>query len=124
MLETARVHNINHFKQLTEREACGGAVFADSAYRDPERRKRFEDRGAFYGVIHRRVRGQAKLTRQQKGHNRRCASVRGICGMSFAWLLRAGRKWTRYRGLRKTATVFRPWATSYDLRRSLSLRPA
>ena len=122
-----KVHDINHLEQLTEHETSGGAVFADSAYRDTERRKRIEDLGAFYGVIHRprgRVRGQAELTQEQKRHNKLCASVRGICEMPFAWLRRAGRKWTRYRGLRKTATDFGLWATTYNLWRSLSLRPA
>lgn len=122
IMDTAKVHDINHFEQLTENEK--EAVFADSAYRDTERRKRIEKRGAFYCVIHRRVRGQAELTHEQKRHNRLCASVRGIGEMPFAWLRRAGRKWTRYRGLRKTATDFGLWATSYNLWQSLSVRPA
>lgn len=122
VLDTAKVHDINHFEQLTKGEK--DAVFADSAYRDTDRRKRLEERGVFYGVIHRRVRGQKKLTQEQKRHNRLCASFRGICEMPFAWLRRAGRKWTRYRGLRKTATDFGLWATSYNLWRSLSVRPA
>jgi IS5 family transposase len=123
-MDTAKVHDIKHFDALTQDEPSGGAVFADSAYRDKKRKQQLEERGVFYGVIHRRVRGQAELTREQKRHNRLCASVRGICEMPFAWLHRAGRKRTRYRGLRKTGTDFGLWAASYNLWRSLSIRPA
>lgn len=120
-LDTAKVHDIQHFEALTEDERV--AAFADSAYRDTKRRKRLEARGVFYGVMHRRVRGQAELTDEQKHHNRLCAKVRGVCEMPFAWLRRSGRKWTRYRGLRKTGTDFGLWAASYNLWRSLSVRP-
>ena len=120
-LDTAKVHDIQHFEALTENEKV--AAFADSAYRDTKRRQKLEDRGVFYGVIHRRVRGQSELTDEQKHHNRLCARVRGICEMPFAWLRRSGRKWTRYRGLRKTGTDFGLWATGYNLWRSLSVRP-
>ena len=120
-LDTAKVHDIQHFEALTEDERV--AAFADSAYRDTKRRQQLEDRGVFYGVMHRRVRGQAELADEQKHHNRLCAKVRGICEMPFAWLRRSGRKWTRYRGLRKTGTDFGLWAASYNLWRSLSVRP-
>jgi IS5 family transposase len=123
-LDTAKVHDINHFEELTENEPDGGKVHADSAYRDTKRRAKLEARGVFYGVMHRRVRGQSELTNEQKAHNRLCAKVRGICEMPFAWLLRSGRKRTRYRGLRKTGTDFGLWAASYNLWRSLSLKPA
>lgn len=121
-VDTAKVHDVKHFDELTEQET--EAVFADSAYRDAKRQQALEERGVFYGVMHRRVRGQPALTQQQKQHNRWCAGFRGVCEMPFAWLRRAGRKWTRYRGLRKTATDFGLWATSYNLWRSLSVRPA
>lgn len=52
----------------------------------------------FYGVMHRRVRGQGELTDEQKRHNRLCARVRGLREMPFAWLLRSGRKRTQYGG--------------------------
>ena len=123
-LDTAKVHDINHFEGLTKDEPDGGQVYADSAYRDTVRRKKLEDRGVFYGVMHRRVRGQGELTQEQKLHNRICAKVRGLCEMPFAWLLRSGRKRTRYRGLRKTGTDFGLWAMGYNLWRSLSLKPA
>ena len=74
--------------------------------------------------MHRRVRGQGELTEEQKHHNRLCAKVRGLCEMPFAWLLRSGRKRTRYRGLRKTGTDFGLWAMGYNLWRSLSIKPA
>lgn len=45
-LDTAKVHDINHLESLTEHE--GEKVYADSAYRDTERRKKLEDRGVFY----------------------------------------------------------------------------
>jgi len=123
-LDTAKVHDINHFEDLTEHEPDGGKVYADSAYRDTKRRKKLEDRGVFYGVMHRRVRGQGELTEEQKHHNRLCAKVRGLCEMPFAWLLRSGRKRTRYRGLRKTGTDFGLWAMGYNLWRSLSIKTA
>jgi len=78
----------------------------------------------FNGVMHRRVRGQAQLSKQQKAQNRFCAGFRGICEMPFAWMRWAGRKRTRYRGLRKTATDFGLWATSYNLWRNLRVKPA
>lgn len=121
ILDIAKVHDINHFETLTADEKL--AVWADSAYRSQEHQKRVEKNGAFFGVVHRRVRGQAELTKKQKTHNKRCASFRGVCEMPFAWMRRAGRKWTRYRGLRKTATDFGLWATSYNLWRSLSVSP-
>ena len=123
-LDTAKVHDINHFEDLTQNEPDGGKVYADSAYRDTKRRKKLEDRGVFYGVMHRRVRGQGELTQEQKHHNRLCAKVRGLCEMPFAWLLRSGRKRTRYRGLRKTGTDFGLWAMGYNLWRSLSIQSA
>jgi IS5 family transposase len=123
-LDTAKVHDINYFEDLTEHEPDGGKVYADAAYRDTKRKKKLEDRGVFYGVMHKRVRGQKELTAEQKHHNRLCARVRGLCEMPFAWLLRSGRKRTRYRGLRKTGTDFGLWAMGYNLWRSLSIQPA
>jgi len=63
-LDPAKVHDINHFEELTKDEPDGGKVYADSAYRDTRRRKRLEDREVFYGVMHRRVRGQGELTEE------------------------------------------------------------
>jgi len=123
-LDTAKVHDINHFEDLTEHEPGGGKVYADAAYRDTKRKKKLEGRGVFYGVMHKRVRGQKELTAEQKAHNRLCARVRGLCETPFAWLLRSGRKRTRYRGLRKTGTDFGLWAMGYNLWRSLSIKPA
>ena len=121
-LDTAKVHDLNHFDELVEDETV--AAWADSAYRDQKRQQQLEARGVFYGVMHRRVRGQPELSQEQKRHNRFCAGFRGICEMPFAWMRRAGRKRTRYRGLRKTATDFGLWASSYNLWRSLTVRPA
>lgn len=121
-LDTAKVHDINHFEALTEHEPDGGKVYADAAYRDMKRKKKLEGRGVFYGVMHKRVRGQSELTAEQKHQNRLCARVRGLCEMPFAWLLRSGRKRTRYRGLRKTGTDFGLWAIGYNLWRSLSIQ--
>lgn len=123
-LDTAKVHDINHFEALTKDEPDGGKVYADAAYRDTKRKKKLEGRGVFYGVMHKRVRGQSELTAEQKAHNRLCARVRGLCGMPFAWLDKAGRKRTRYRGLRKLGTGFGLWAMGYNLRRSLSIKTA
>ena len=69
-LDTAKVHDINRFEALAENDPEGGKVYADSAYGDTKRRKKLEDRGVFYGVMHRRVRGQGELTEEQKHHNR------------------------------------------------------
>lgn len=121
-VDTAKVHDVKHFKALTEHER--EAVWADSAYRSQEHQERVEANGAFFGVAHRRVRGQAELTPEQRRHNKLCARFRGICEMPFAWMRRAGRKRTRYRGLRKTGTDLGLWAASYNLWRSLTVRPA
>ena len=50
------------------------------------RKKELEDSGIFCGIIQRRVRGQEKLTPEQKRHNKKVAKVRGIVEMPFAWL--------------------------------------
>jgi len=97
-------------------------VYGDAAYRDTQRRNKLEGRGVFYGVMHKRVRGQKKFTAEQKHYNRLCARVRGLCEMPFAWLMRSGRKRTRYRGLRKTGKDFGLWALGYNLWRSLSIK--
>lgn len=120
--DTARVHDSKHIDQLIEAEPDGGAVFADSAYMDRDRKAKLEQRGVFCGILERRVRGQAELTAQQKAHNRFCASFRAFVEHPFAWIKRTGGfVRTRYRGLCRNALDFGLRAIAYNFERSLSL---
>lgn len=124
VFDTAKVHDSQHIDQLIESESRGGAVYADSAYMDKQRKARLESDGVFCGIIERRVRGQNELSAQQKTHNKRCAKVRAIVETPFAWFKQARGCRTRYRGMRKNALDFGLWALAYNFRRSLSLKPA
>jgi len=120
--DTAKVHDSQHIDQLIESEDSGGAVFADSAYMNQNRKARLEERGVFCGIIERRVRGQGELTAKQKAHNRLRASFRAYVEHPFAWMKNAGELLrTRYRGLARNAIDFALNAISYNFKRSLSL---
>lgn len=124
--DTAKVHDSQHIDQLIEGEVSKdgqGAVFADSAYMDKDRKRRLQEAGVFCGIIERRVRGQGELTEAQKAHNRLCASFRAYVEHSFAWMQRAGGFIrTRYRGLARNAIDFALGAIAYNFQRSLSLK--
>ncbi len=130
LYDTAKVHDSQHIDQLIQDElsggggGSGGAVYADSAYMDKKRSSRLKDKGVHDGIVQRRVRGQDELRPEQKAHNKRCAKIRAIVEMPFAWFKRARGYRTRYRGMRKNATDFGLWAMAYNLWRSLSLTPA
>ena len=86
VFDTAKVHDSKHIDQLVENEpsgGSGGAVYADSAYRDKDRKARLEGDGVFCGIVERRVRGQDELTAEQVKHNRQCAAVRAIVEHPF-----------------------------------------
>jgi len=120
--DTASVHDSKHMDQLIESEPAGGAVFADSAYMDKDRKTRLQDKDVFCGIIERRVRGQSELTAQQKAHNRWCASFRAFVEHPFAWMKKAGGfVRVRYRGLSRNAADFALGAIAYNFERSLSL---
>lgn len=120
VFDTACVHDSKHIDQLTEGET--DAVFADSAYMDKDRKTRLEEEGVFCGIIERRVRGQAELSKAQKDHNRLCASFRAIVEHPFAWIKQTGGfHRTRYRGLARNAIDFALGLIAYNFKRSLSL---
>lgn len=122
--DTAKVHDSKHIDQLIEDEPAGGAAYADSAYMDKKRKQQLEQRDVHCGIIERRVRGQDELRAEQKEHNHKCAKVRAIVEMPFAWFKRARTHRTRYRGMRKNALDFGLWAMAYNFWRSLSIKPA
>ncbi len=120
--DTAKVHDSQHIDQLIEHETSGGAVFADSAYMNKDRKVRLQEKGVFCGIIERRVRGQSELTGEQKAHNRLCATFRAYVEHPFAWMKNVGELLrTRYRGLARNAIDFGLNAMAYNFKRSLSL---
>jgi len=124
LFDTAKVHDSKHIDQLAEDETSGGAVYADSAYMNKKRSARLKDKAVHDGIIQRRVRGQDELRPEQKAHNKRCAKIRAIVEMPFAWFKHARGYRTRYRGIKKNASDFGLWAMAHNLWRRLSLKPA
>lgn len=117
---TAKVHDSKKIDELIADETH--AVYADSAYMDKAREKRLTARGVFYGIVRRRVRGQAELDAIDMLLNRIKSKVRAIVEHPFGWmksLMHYGR--TRYRGLLPNALDFAMTAAAYNLKRSLSL---
>ena len=119
VFDTAKTHDTNHMDQLIEDESQ--AVYADSAYRDKQRKARLEAKGVFCGVIERRVRGQDELTLEQVRHNRSCAAVRAVVEHPFAWMKNMGYRLARYRGLTRNGLDFALMAVAYNFKRSFSL---
>jgi len=120
--DTAAPHDSRHADELMANEPDGGSVFADSAYMDARRKAALEKRGVFCGIIERRVRGQAELTREQKEHNKLCSRFRAFVEHPFAWMKRGGSlRRTRYRGLARNALDFVLTAITYNFRRTMSL---
>lgn len=125
VFDTAKVHDSKHIDQLIENEPSGGAVYADSAYMDKDRKARLEGDGVFCGIVERRVRGQDELTAEQIKHNRLCSAVRAIVEHPFAWMKGMGHRVARYRGLMRNAFDFACMAIAYNFKRSFSLiKPA
>lgn len=119
IFDTASVHDSRHIDQLIEGETQ--AVYADSAYMDRKRSDALKQRGLHDGIVHRRVRGQAELTDEQKTHNRAASRVRALVEHPFAWMTQMGYTKARYRGLFRNAIDFAMNATAYNIKRSLSL---
>lgn len=119
VFDTAKVHDSRHIDALIEDETQ--AVWADSAYMDKDRSERLKRDGVHDGIVHRRVRGQAELSDEQKKHNRACSKVRALVEHPFAWMQRMGYVRVRYRGLRRNGTDFAMTALAYNIKRSLSL---
>ena len=140
--DTAKVAEIRHMDQLIQTQvdrvaelrgdaaedgAMRGAVFADSAYMDFQRKKKLTQQGVFCGVIERRGRssksgGKKQLSPEQRAHNRLCAGFRAAVEHPFAMLKNTGGfHRTRYRGLTRNALDFCLGAITMNLRRGLSL---
>jgi IS5 family transposase len=119
VFDTARPHDSNHIDHLTQGE--GKAVYADSAYGSKERREAHHARGVASRVVHKRVRGQAELTAEQKEHNTACSRVRAFVEHPRAWMVKMGYTSARYRGLTRNALDFALAAVAYNFKRSFAL---
>lgn len=117
--DTARVHDSQHMDDLIADER--DSVFADSAYMDKKRKASLQEQDIFCGIIQRKVRGQKKLTREQKWHNRLVAGIRAVVEHPFAWMKNAGYRRVRYRGLSRNGLDFGLHAIAYNFKRSFSL---
>jgi len=121
--DTAAESEHTHFDQLAEKEAQ--AVFADSGCRSKERVEGLRGRGVLPGICHRRVRGQAELTPEQKRFNRMIAPIRAFVEHPFAWIkTRLNNRRARYRGVRRNALDFALSAMAYNFSRSFSIKAA
>lgn len=119
VFDTARPHDSNHIDQLTAGEAT--AVYADSAYASRERRERLAGGGVADRIVHKRVRGQAELTAEQKAHNTACSRVRAFVEHPRAWMVKMGYTAVRYRGLTRNALDFALVTVAYNFKRSFAL---
>jgi IS5 family transposase len=119
VFDTARPHDSNHFERLTRHETT--AAYADSAYRCKDRERELAGRGVKPMVVHKRVRGQAELTPEQKRHNTACSRVRAFVEHPRAWMVKMGYTAARYRGLTRNAMDFALVAVAYNFKRGLSL---
>ena len=122
IFDTARVHDSQHMDELIRKEKK--LVVADSAYMDREREERLARRGMCFGVVKRRVRGQAELPGWQQRLNRCWSSIRAAVEHPFAWMRNMGYRKVRYRGLARNALDFGLLAAAYNLKRSFSLSSA
>jgi transposase, IS5 family len=119
VFDTARPHDSNHVDHLTRDE--DSAVYADSAYSSKDRRRRLKEQGVIDRIVHKRVRGQAQLTPQQKAHNTACSRVRAFVEHPRAWMVKMGYTAARYRGLVRNALDFALAAVAYNFKRSFAL---
>jgi IS5 family transposase len=122
--DTASVSEHDHFDQLARSETT--AVYADSGCRSAARVAGLAARGVEPNLCHRRVRGQAELTPEQRRFNRLVAPVRALVEHPFAWIKgRLNNRRARYRGLARNALDFALSAVAYNFCRALRLcRPA
>lgn len=119
VFDTAAPHDSRHVEQLTAGERV--AVYGDSAYASAERRARLKAEGVLDRIVHKRVRGQAELTPEQRAHNTRCSKVRAFVEHPRAWMVRMGYTFARYRGLARNALDFALMAVAYNFKRSFQL---
>ena len=117
--DTAATHESRYFDRLVRDETV--AAYADRAYWDYRRTDGLEARGVFAGIPHRRTRGQAELTREQRAHNARVNRVRFVVEHPFAWMKNRG--WGRaiYRGVRRNGLDFALRLAAYNLHRAREL---
>ena len=120
--DTAAESEHTHFDRLAAGEA--EAVYADSGCRSKARVAALEARGVAARLCHRRVRGQAALTDEQRAFNRAVSTVRAFVEHPFAWIKRMSGPRARYRGCRRNGLDFALAAVAYNFRRSFSLKPA
>lgn len=120
--DTARVHDSQHFDALIRKEKT--LAVGDSAYMDQRRADRLARRGVCFGVVKRRVRGQAELPRWQQRLNRAWSALRAAVEHPFAWMRNMGYRKVRYRGLARNTLDFGLMAVACNLKRSFSLQGA
>ena len=120
--DTASVSEHTHFDHLARDETK--AVYADSGCRSKDRVAKLGARGVFAGICHRRVRGQAELSAEQKAFNRAVSKVRAFVEHPFAWIKRMSGARARYRGCVRNAVDFALAAVAYNFRRSFSVKAA
>ena len=116
--DTASVSEHTHFDDLAAAEKT--AIYADSGCRSKARVEALEARGVFPGICHRRVRGQAELTQEQKQFNREVSGTRAIVEHVFGWMTKMGYVGTRYRGCSRNGLDFCLTAIAYNLKKSFS----
>lgn len=119
VFDSARPHDSNHADHLLRDEQT--AAYGDSAYSSRGRRGRLKGRGVLDRIVHKRVRGQARLTEQQRAHNTACSKVRAFVEHPRAWMSKMGYTAARYRGLVRNALDFALAAVAYNFKRSFSL---
>lgn len=120
--DTAAASEHAHFDHLAAHEAA--AVYADSGCRSKARVAALTARGVVANLCHRRVRGQAALTDEQRAFNRAVSRVRAFVEHPFAWIKRMSGRRVRYRGCVRNGLDFALAAVAYNFRRSFSLTPA
>ncbi|MBC7772653.1 MAG: IS5 family transposase [Pyrinomonadaceae bacterium] len=118
IFDTARVSEHSHADDLIGDEPI--ALYADSGYMKKERSEALTARGAFAGIIFRRVRGQKELRPEQSAHNKLCAKIRAVVEHPFGWMKQMGHK-IRYRGAHNNGADWGLMATACNLKKIPSL---
>jgi len=117
--DTAAESEHTHFDRLARDEQ--EKVYADSGCRSKARVAALEARGVQANLCHRRVRGQAALSDEQRAFNRAVSKVRAIVEHPFAWIKRMTGGRTRYRGARRNGLDFALAAVAYNFRRCFTV---
>jgi len=119
--DTAAESEHTHFDHLAEPETR--KVYADSGCRSKARVAALEARGVAANLCHRRVRGQAALTDEQRAFNRAVSRVRAVVEHPFAWIKRGmvGGGRARYRGAQRNGLDFALAAVAYNFRRCFTI---